>query len=34
MRILFLESDPMWIYGLPYGFCDVGHSVMVSGPLT
>lgn len=34
MRILFLESDPMWIYGLPYGFCDAGHSVMVSGPLS
>lgn len=34
MRILFLESDPMWIYGLPKGFCDAGHTVMVSGPLT
>lgn len=34
MRILFLESNPMWIYGLPYGFCDAGHSVMVSGSLT
>ncbi|HEX9060727.1 MAG TPA: glycosyltransferase [Clostridia bacterium] len=33
MRILFLESDPMWIYGLPYGFRDAGHSVMISGPL-
>ncbi|WP_160725265.1 glycosyltransferase family protein [Bacillus sp. USDA818B3_A] len=33
MRILFLESDPMWIYGLPSGFCDAGHTVMVSGPL-
>ena len=22
----------MWIYGLPKGFCDDGHSVMVSGP--
>jgi spore maturation protein CgeB len=33
MRILFLESDPMWIYGLPKGFCDAGHTVMVSGPL-
>ena len=34
MRVLFLESDPMWIYGLPNGFCDAGHTVMVSGPLT
>lgn len=34
MRILFLESHPMWIYGLPNGFCDLGHEVMVSGPLT
>jgi len=34
MRVLFLESNPMWIYGLPKGFCDAGHSVMVSGPLT
>ncbi|KAB2337200.1 glycosyltransferase [Cytobacillus depressus] len=33
MRILFLESDPMWIYGLPNGFVDAGHEVMVSGPL-
>ncbi|MEH7346834.1 glycosyltransferase [Bacillus sp. JJ1532] len=33
MRILFLESDPMWIYGLPNGFLDAGHEVMVSGPL-
>ena len=34
MRILFLESNPMWIYGLPNGFCDAGHTVMISGPLT
>ena len=34
MRILFLESNPMWIFGLPKGFCDAGHTVMVSGPLT
>ncbi|MBU8880341.1 glycosyltransferase [Bacillus sp. FJAT-29790] len=33
MRILFLESDPMWIYGLPNGFADAGHDVMISGPL-
>lgn len=34
MRVLFLESHPMWIYGLPNGFCDSGHKVMISGPLT
>jgi len=30
MRILFLESHPMWIHGLPNGFRDLGHEVMVS----
>ncbi|MDF2683133.1 MAG: LysM peptidoglycan-binding protein [Brevibacillus sp.] len=34
MRVLFLESHPMWIHGLPNGFRDAGHQVMVSGPLT
>jgi spore maturation protein CgeB len=34
LRILFLESHPMWIHGLPNGFKDAGHDVMVSGPLT
>lgn len=34
MKVLFLESDPMWIYGLPNGFRDAGHNVLVSGPLT
>lgn len=34
MRILFLESHPMWIYGLPNGFIDAGHQVKISGPLT
>ncbi|MDQ0200985.1 glycosyltransferase family protein [Neobacillus ginsengisoli] len=34
MRVLFLENNPMWIYGLPKGFCDAGHTVIVSGPLT
>ncbi len=34
MKILFLESHPMWIYGLPNGFRDAGHQVLVSGPLT
>lgn len=34
MRILFLESHPMWIFGLPNGFMDAGHTVMISGSLT
>ncbi|WP_079914691.1 glycosyltransferase [Paenibacillus sp. 32352] len=34
MRVLFLESHPMWIHGLPNGFRDAGHQVKVSGPLT
>lgn len=34
MRMLFLESHPMWIFGLPNGFRDIGCEVMVSGPLT
>lgn len=34
MRILFLESSPIWVSGLPNGFQDAGHKVMVSGTLT
>ncbi|MGO4111249.1 CgeB family protein [Paenibacillus sp. YAF4_2] len=34
MRILFLESHPMWIHGLPNGFRDAGHQVKISGPLS
>lgn len=34
MRVLFLESSPVWIYGLPNGFRDAGHEVWISGPLT
>lgn len=34
MRVLFLESHPMWIHGLPNGFRDLGHGTKVSGPLT
>lgn len=34
MRILVLESHPLWIYGLPNGFKDLGHSVKISGPLS
>lgn len=31
MRVIFLESHPMWLYGLPNGFRDAGHKVRVSG---
>ena len=34
MKILFLQSHPMWMYGLPNGFRDLGHEVKVSGKLT
>lgn len=34
MRILFLESHPMWIHGLPNGFRDLDCQVKISGPLT
>lgn len=34
MRIVFLESDPMWIHGLPNGFRDTGHDILISGPIT
>ncbi|MCY8281393.1 hypothetical protein, partial [Bacillus inaquosorum] len=30
MKILFLESHPMWLYGLPNGFRETGHTVMIS----
>ncbi|MDQ0200987.1 glycosyltransferase family protein [Neobacillus ginsengisoli] len=33
MRVLFLESHPMWIHGLPNGFIDAGHDVKISGPI-
>ena len=33
MRVLFLESHPMWIHGLPNGFRDAGHEVKISGPI-
>lgn len=33
MRVLFLESHPMWLYGLANGFRDAGHEVKVSGPI-
>jgi spore maturation protein CgeB len=34
LRVLFLENHPMWIHGLPGGFRDLGHEVMISGPIT
>lgn len=33
-RILFLESSPIWIFGLPNGFRDCGYEVRISGVLT
>lgn len=33
MRVLFLESDDRFIFGLPLGFRDAGHKIMVSGPI-
>ncbi|MCJ8008852.1 glycosyltransferase [Lederbergia wuyishanensis] len=32
MRILFLETHPMWIHGLPNGFKDLGHSIKLVNP--
>lgn len=34
MRVLFLESSQIWSNTLPLGFRDIGHQVMISGPLT
>ncbi|KZE49044.1 spore protein [Brevibacillus parabrevis] len=34
MRILFLEKNQALLHGLPHGFCDAGHQVMISGLLT
>ncbi len=34
MRVLFLESSPIWINGLARGFYDSGHHVMISGQLS
>lgn len=34
MRVLFLESSPVWVHTLPRGFEDLGHEVNMSGPLT
>lgn len=32
LRILFLETHPMWIYGLPRGFRKLGHNVKWCAP--
>ncbi|WP_047155151.1 CgeB family protein [Aneurinibacillus tyrosinisolvens] len=32
MRILFLETHPMWIFGLPNGFKDLGHHIKLADP--
>ncbi|WP_370297336.1 glycosyltransferase [Rossellomorea marisflavi] len=34
MKIVFFESSPLWIHGLPGGFKDEGHEIKISGPLT
>jgi len=34
MRVLFLESHPMLVNGLPNGFRDAGCEVKISGPLS
>ncbi|QHZ58822.1 MULTISPECIES: transglycosylase SLT domain-containing protein [Brevibacillus] len=34
MRILFLEKCQALLHGLPYGFHDAGHQVLISGLLT
>jgi spore maturation protein CgeB len=34
MKILFLESHPIWMYGLPNGLKEIGHTVMISGPIS
>ncbi|MGI6092713.1 MAG: CgeB family protein [Negativicutes bacterium] len=31
MRVLFLENHHIWIYGLPNGFRDAGHEVLITG---
>lgn len=33
MRILFLESGNLWPHTLPQGFRDLGHDILISGPL-
>lgn len=31
MRVIFIESDHRFIFGLPLGFRDAGHSILVTG---
>lgn len=31
MRVLFMESNSRFIFGLPLGFRDLGHQILVSG---
>lgn len=33
MKVLFLESDARFIFGLPMGFRDAGHKILVSGSI-
>lgn len=33
IRVLFIESDHRFIFGLPLGFKDAGHTIQISGPL-
>ncbi|PKM50474.1 MAG: peptigoglycan-binding protein LysM [Firmicutes bacterium HGW-Firmicutes-7] len=34
MRVVFVENDHRFIFGLPLGFRDAGHSILVTGALT
>lgn len=34
MKVLFFEYDDRFIFGLPLGFRDAGHKILVSGSLT
>lgn len=31
MKVLFFEHDNRFIFGLPLGFRDAGHTILVSG---
>lgn len=33
MKVLFFEHDDRFIFGLPLGFRDAGHTILVSGPV-
>ncbi|NEW04431.1 glycosyltransferase [Paenibacillus sp. SYP-B3998] len=34
MRILVLESYPLWVRTLPMGFEELGHDIQISGPIS